>query len=116
MPRLPVNPDDNENGAAPLTVKVSWAALSVVILCGVIWFVGIDLLQSWLDLDTSCSDEPVIGRRARLAEMASCSAAQGLKGWLFLGWCAAYPLLTSFWLERGLRRAIKKRGKSARRD
>ena len=111
MSRLPVEPDSRNNSAAPLTVKFSWAAFAVWVVAGLVWFFGIDPLHSALALDTACFDEPVIGRRQRTAEMVSCSIAEGPAGWLFLGWCASFPLITMFVLERGLRRAIKARAK-----
>lgn len=109
MSRLPVKPDGRNKSAAPLTVKISGAAFAVWAVAGVLWFFGIDLLHSALSLDTTCFEEPANGRRQRVAEMVSCSIAEGPAGWLFLGWCASFPLLTTLALERGLRRAIKAR-------
>ena len=114
MPRLPVNPD-NPSGAAPLTIRVSWAALAVFAALALVWYLGIGQLQQWLAVDVSCYPEPGIGRRARLAELVSCSLAAGPAGWLLLGWMASLPLALTFFLERAMRRAVKARGLSARK-
>lgn len=113
MPRLPVNPD-KPSGAAPLTLRVSWAALAVFAGLALVWYFGIGQLQQWLAVDVTCHAEPSIGRRARFAEMVSCSLAEGPRGWLLLGWMASLPLFTTIWLERALRRAVLARGRSAR--
>ena len=113
MPRLPVNPD-KPSGAAPLTLRVSWAALAVFAVLGLVWFFGIDVLKDWLSLDAACDPGSAYGRRARYGELVSCMLAQGPRGWLWLGWCAAYPLGITYSLERALRKLVKARGEAAR--
>ena len=113
MSRLPVGPDNNSD-AAPLTVRVSWAALAVVAALGLIWFFGIDLLRDWLSLDGECVTEPGLGRRARYAELVGCSLAAGPRGWLWLAWCASFPAFITIALERKLRRSVLARGQAAR--
>ena len=114
MPRLSVRKDLNSEDAAPLTVKVSWAAFFVFLALGVVWFLGLGVLDDWLRLDLTCSGERYYTRQAQVSEAVSCAIAEGPRGWLYLGWSASWPLLVFWSLERGLRRAIKARGVASR--
>lgn len=116
MPRLPVGDTGNDNGGAPLTVKVGWGALLLIVLAAALWLFGVYRLDELLAIDTQCDNTRYYGRGAELGEILRCSVEAGPKGWFYVAWLGAFPFLLVTWLERRLRKAMLARRNVRLRD
>ncbi len=106
----------DKNGAAPLTVTVSWGGLALIVALCAVWWAGVVHLDEFLQVDTQCEDKRYYGRGAEFAETARCALDQGLGGWIYLAWTLVLPLGLLTWMERSLRKSILARRHISPRD
>lgn len=103
------------SSAAPLHAPVGWGGLLFVLVAGLVWWWGVQSLDTMLGVETQCEDTPNGSRGAELAETVRCSIAAGFAGWLYLAWLLVFPFGLVTWLERRLRKAMLARRNGGRR-